>query len=185
MTDTMLDSPLDKLDIDKAVAATSLKANGRRGASLNGSLDVEFNGGQADGLVLGRGVLDTRRLTTNTWQELGLASISQLIWIGEDVCYHKGIVHGGLLAAMLDEAFAQCTACLSANKIALTASLEISYKAKCRPNAVVHLTATVERTVGRKIWLSGQIHELSLCPSPSNLLVEARALFIVPNGHDE
>jgi 3'-phosphoadenosine 5'-phosphosulfate synthase len=43
-----------------------------------------------------------------TWIETGGKSLVQISYLGTDLCGHPGIVHGGMLATMLNEGFANC-----------------------------------------------------------------------------
>lgn len=103
-----------------------------------------------------------------------------LSYLGEDLCGHVGMIHGGLLATLLDEAMGRCCFGALPNKIAVTASLTVNYKSPAPANGFVLLTAEVVRTEGRKCWVKGKIQVLGKGKDEGKVLAEAEALFIEP-----
>jgi acyl-coenzyme A thioesterase PaaI-like protein len=111
-----------------------------------------------------------------------LPSIVQIAHLGEKLCGHPTIIHGGLLATLLDEGLAR--ACFPAlpNRIAVTASLNITYKKPCPANSFVVLRAETIKVDGRKAWVKGWIELLGEGTEEGEHLAEAEALFIEPRG---
>lgn len=109
-------------------------------------------------------------------------SMLQISYLGPSLCGHPGIIHGGLLATLLDEGLAR--ACFPAlpNKVGVTASLTINYKKPCPSNAYVVLRAETTKVEGRKAWVRGWIELLDEAGGEGERLVEAEALFIEPRG---
>jgi acyl-coenzyme A thioesterase PaaI-like protein len=103
-----------------------------------------------------------------------------LMYLGSDVCGHPGIVHGGLLATILDEGLANCCFPALPNKVAVTANLNIDYRAPAMANNYVALRAETVKVEGRKAWVEGRIETLPLDGKDPVVLVEAKALFIEP-----
>lgn len=103
-----------------------------------------------------------------------------LSYLGEDLCGHVGMIHGGLLATLLDEAMGRCCFGALPNKIAVTASLTVNYKSPAPSNGFVLLTAEVVKTEGRKCWVKGKIQVLGEGEEGGKTLAEAEALFIEP-----
>lgn len=103
-----------------------------------------------------------------------------LSYLGEDLCGHVGMIHGGLLATLLDEAMGRCCFGALPNKIAVTASLTVNYKSPAPSNGFVLLTAEVVKTEGRKCWVKGKIQVLGEGEEGGKVLAEAEALFIEP-----
>lgn len=101
--------------------------------------------------------------------------------VGRDMCGHDGIVHGGLLATILDEGLARCCFPALPNKIGVTANLTINYRKPTKADQLLILKAKTTKVEGRKAWVEGHIETLatSLNETPT-LLVEATALFIEP-----
>lgn len=116
-----------------------------------------------------------------TDQDAELPSSTQFFYLGKALCGHPGIVHGGLLATLLDEGLAR--ACFPAlpNKIGVTASLKIDYKHPCPGNSFVVLKAETTKVEGRKAWVKGWIEILGEDEEGTGVkVVEAEALFIEP-----
>lgn len=111
-----------------------------------------------------------------------LPSIVQISYLGPDLCGHPGIIHGGLLATLLDEGLAR--ACFPAlpNKVGVTASLTINYRKPCPSDAYIVLRAETTKVEGRKAWVKGHIELLNEDGSVGETVVEAEALFIEPRG---
>jgi 3'-phosphoadenosine 5'-phosphosulfate synthase len=115
-----------------------------------------------------------------TFSEKGGKSLVQISYLGTDLCGHPGIIHGGLLATMLDEGLARCCFAALPNKIGMTANLNINYKAPAPAGAFVVLRAKTTKVEGRKAWVTGHIETLVGEGEQPVVLVEATALFIEP-----
>ena len=111
-----------------------------------------------------------------------LPSLVSIVHLGPALCGHPGIVHGGLLATLLDEGLAR--ACFPAlpNKVGVTASLKIDYRKPCPADSYVVLRAETTKVEGRKAWVKGWIELLGEGTEQGEKLVEAEALFIEPRG---
>lgn len=107
-------------------------------------------------------------------------------WLGPALCGHPGIVHGGLLATLLDEGLARCCFPALPNKVAVTASLKIDYKAPCMAGQIVVLRADTTKVEGRKAWVKGRLETLVSEEEHAQgkmegvVLTEGEALFIEP-----
>ena len=107
-------------------------------------------------------------------------SMVSLMYLGSDVCGHPGIVHGGLLATLLDEGMARCCFPALPNKVAVTANLNIDYRAPAMADQYVALRAETVKVEGRKAWVEGRIETLPTDGKQPVVLVESKALFIEP-----
>lgn len=85
-----------------------------------------------------------------------------------------GIVHGGALAAVLDEAMTAAMFAHRQDHFAFTVNLNIDYRAPVAIGQPIRIQARVEEHVGRKLTLHATID------AGDQLLVEARGLFIYP-----
>ncbi|KAF2704558.1 hypothetical protein K504DRAFT_461320 [Pleomassaria siparia CBS 279.74] len=102
-------------------------------------------------------------------------------WLGPALCGHPGIVHGGLLATLLDEGLARCCFPALPNKVAVTASLKLEYKRPCMAGQIVMLKAETTRVEGRKAWVTGRLMTLPKDGEDEGVvLTEGEALFIEP-----
>lgn len=134
------------------------------------------------GVLAGPGRIEVPPLNFNE-KHAELPSMVQIMYVGESLCGHPGIVHGGLLATVLDEGLAR--ACFPAlpNKIGVTASLKIDYRTPCPAGSYVVLKAQTTKVEGRKAWVKGWIEILGDGVESSGVkVVEAEALFIEPRG---
>ncbi|KAF4767477.1 hypothetical protein HAV15_009523 [Penicillium sp. str.  len=114
------------------------------------------------------------------FSERGGKTMISLMYLGGDVCGHQGIVHGGLLATLLDEGLARCCFPALPNKVGVTANLNIDYRAPAMANQYVALRAETVKVEGRKAWVEGRIETLPIDGTEPVVLVEAKALFIEP-----
>jgi adenylylsulfate kinase len=115
-----------------------------------------------------------------TWSERGGKSLVSISYLGTDLCGHPGIVHGGLLATLLDEGLARCCFAALPNKIGMTANLNINYRAPAPASAFVVLRAKTTKVEGRKAWVEGRLETLVGEGEKPVVLAEASALFIEP-----
>lgn len=134
------------------------------------------------GILMGEDKLEVPPLTfSDTNSEL--PTMISFHYLGPALCGHPGIAHGGLLATLLDEGLAR--ACFPAlpNKIGVTASLKLDYRAPCPAGSYVVLRAETIKVEGRKAWVKGQLELLGQGKDDHGLVVvEAEALFVEPKG---
>ncbi len=83
-----------------------------------------------------------------------------------------GIVHGGWVAAVLDEVLAWAQPL--SGVAGFTGTITVRYRAPAPTYAPLHLTAWVDRVEGRKIFVVGT------CEASGTLVAEAEAIFISP-----
>ncbi|KAK9774932.1 putative Thioesterase domain-containing protein [Seiridium cardinale] len=92
--------------------------------------------------------------------EDGGKSIVSITYLGEGLCGHPGIVHGGFLATMLDEGMARCSFGVLPHGVGMTASLNINYRAPAMTGSYVVLRAETTKVEGRKAEVMGRIETL-------------------------
>ncbi|CZR70153.1 related to Found in Mitochondrial Proteome [Phialocephala subalpina] len=114
------------------------------------------------------------------WSERGGKSLVSISYLGEDLCGHPGLVHGGLLATLLDEGLARCCFAALPNKVGMTANLNINYRNPTPAGGFVVLRAVTTKVEGRKAWVEGRIETLVAEGEKPVVLAEATALFIEP-----
>ncbi len=89
----------------------------------------------------------------------------------------QGYAHGGVLAALLDEAMG--TACWLVGGQSVSAHLDFDYKRPVPLGMAIRITAQVERREGRKLFTVGSIlltEEGALAVSSSGIFVDAPQL---------
>ncbi|RKO99963.1 hypothetical protein CXG81DRAFT_4813, partial [Caulochytrium protostelioides] len=96
-----------------------------------------------------------------------------VVHVGDRLCGHDGVLHGGVLATLCDEMTAR--AAMSRLTIAVTANLNINYRRMVTANQFLVLSSTCTRVDGRKAWA-----EATIADEAGDTLVEATALFVAP-----
>lgn len=114
------------------------------------------------------------------FNEKGGKSAVVIYYLGKDLCGHPGIIHGGLLATILDEDMARCCFAALPNKVGMTANLTVNYRAPLPSDTYVCLRAKTTKVEGRKAWVEGRIEALTVNGETPTVYVEATALFIEP-----
>ncbi|KAM4059366.1 thioesterase family protein [Hirsutella rhossiliensis] len=115
-----------------------------------------------------------------TWTEAGGKSLVSVVYVGEDLCGHPGLVHGGFLATMLDEGLAWCCFGALPHNIGVTANLNVSYRKPTPAGSFLVLRAKTTKVEGRKAWVKGHIELLAKPGEQPTVLVEADALYVSP-----
>jgi len=90
------------------------------------------------------------------------------VHVGRGLCGHDGIIHGGLLATLLDETLARTALSNLPEKIGVTAKLSLDYRAPTRADQFIVIKTTLTKAKGRKAEVSGRVETLD-----GTLLVEA------------
>jgi acyl-coenzyme A thioesterase PaaI-like protein len=80
----------------------------------------------------------------------------------------SGIVHGGLLATLLDEALARTAINNLPDKIGVTANLSLNYRAPTKADQFIVIRTTLVEKKGRKAVVSGRVEDME-----GTVLVEA------------
>jgi len=117
-----------------------------------------------------------------TWRDGEGKELVSVFFAGKHLCGHPGIVHGGLLATILDEGLAGCCFDAMPHKIALTARLEVNYRSPARAGSLFVLRANTVKVEGRKAWVEGRIETLESDGKKPALIAEASALFVSPKN---
>ncbi|CAE6469436.1 unnamed protein product [Rhizoctonia solani] len=110
-----------------------------------------------------------------------------IIHVGRSLCGHDGIVHGGLLATLLDETLARNALLNLPAKVGVTANLSVNYRAPARADQFITIHTHLDKVSGRKVTVSGTVTSLET----GEILTEATALFVQPkyahllNAHGE
>ncbi|KAI1137942.1 Thioesterase/thiol ester dehydrase-isomerase [Hypoxylon sp. FL0543] len=112
--------------------------------------------------------------------EAGGKSLVSISYLGDELCGHPGIIHGGLLATLLDEGLARCCFAALPQKIGMTANLNINYRNPALAGSYVVLKATTTKVEGRKAWVTGRLETLANEGETPKVLAEADALFVAP-----
>ncbi|KAF2667517.1 Thioesterase/thiol ester dehydrase-isomerase [Microthyrium microscopicum] len=131
------------------------------------------------GHLLSKDKIPVPPLVFTTGDGMELVSIA---WLGPDVCGHPGIVHGGLLATLMDEGLARTCFAALPNKVGVTAHLELDYRSPCKAGQFVVMRGQTTKVEGRKAYVKGRIETAPTDGAPGRTLVEGTALFVEPKG---
>jgi len=97
------------------------------------------------------------------------------VHVGTGVCGHEGIVHGGLVATLLDESLARVAIANLPAKVGVTANLSIDYRAPTRADQFIVLKVKLIEVKGRKSVVGGRVEDMH-----GTVLAEATATFVQP-----
>jgi acyl-coenzyme A thioesterase PaaI-like protein len=103
-----------------------------------------------------------------------------IFYLGSEVSGYPDIVHGGLLATLLDEGMGRCCFTALPNRVGVTANLNIDYRRLVPVDTYVVLKAETIKVEGRKAWVEGRIESLPTVGEDAIIFVEGKALFIEP-----
>lgn len=100
-----------------------------------------------------------------------------LVKFGDSVDGHPGVVHGGILSLIFDDALGFGYEAIGV-KHAVTANLNIDFRAPVPAGAHVRVAAQLEHREGRKLFWTAQMTSLDR----SVLYAEAKSLYIIPRN---
>ncbi|KAF9517449.1 hypothetical protein BS47DRAFT_1326160 [Hydnum rufescens UP504] len=98
-----------------------------------------------------------------------------IVHVGRSLCGHDGIVHGGLLATLLDESMARTALVNLPGRIGVTANLSLNYRAPTKADQFLKITTQLIEQKGRKVVVSGRVEDLG-----GKVLVDATSTFVEP-----
>jgi len=110
---------------------------------------------------------------------------SAVVALGREVAGFPRIVHGGLTAAIFDEAFGgllfslKKTGGVSFWGPAYTVQLEVTYKSKISADSTVLCTAKLDKVDGRKLYMTAVMSD----GPDGKVFATSKALFVTPKPH--
>ncbi|ROV86931.1 hypothetical protein VSDG_10192 [Cytospora chrysosperma] len=125
----------------------------------------------------------------HVWHHRGTGEAVAVVYLGTGTTGWPGVVHGGLIATLLDEHSARAAIrdIGASGKGPLTANLDITYKSPTLSSDfyVVRASAVPEEALApaergkrdRKVWVDARIETVE-----GRVCVESRALFVAPKG---
>ncbi|ORX92776.1 Thioesterase/thiol ester dehydrase-isomerase, partial [Basidiobolus meristosporus CBS 931.73] len=103
--------------------------------------------------------------------------VVMIVYLGSKLCGHKGIVHGGMLASLLDDTLGRTIIPNLPGSVGFTANLSINYRRPTFADDFVVIKTEVEKVEGRKGFVKGHVED-----TKDNVLVDSQALFISPKS---
>ena len=101
-----------------------------------------------------------------------------VLHVGQELCGHKGIVHGGFIATILDEYLGRTALMTFPAQTGVTATLTVNYRRPTMANQFVAIKSQVIEGTERKAKVHGKLETLDAEPL---LLCEADGFFVVPS----
>ncbi|KPI40542.1 uncharacterized protein AB675_7798 [Cyphellophora attinorum] len=108
-------------------------------------------------------------------------SIMAFYHLGRRLAGHAGLVHGGMIAVLLDECMGRACFPRLEGKIAVTAKMEIAYKSPMKVDSVIVIRAWTKDIQGRKAFVEAVVEDAA----ERRLIASATALFIQPKWASE
>ncbi|KAI9227495.1 MAG: HotDog domain-containing protein [Piptocephalis tieghemiana] len=115
-----------------------------------------------------------------TGEEITMRRCSMILFPGKKLCSHPGIIHGGMLSTIMDEALAMAAYdfdTFKKGKVGFTARLELDFRSPVPAGKPLLIEAWQDQLDGRKTWVHGRMSPLDTADSKP-LHLEAKALFI-------
>jgi acyl-coenzyme A thioesterase PaaI-like protein len=101
-----------------------------------------------------------------------------LVKFGDSVDGHPGVVHGGIISLVFDDALGFGYEAIGVSK-AVTANLSIDFRAPLPAGTHVRIACQLEHREGRKLFWTGQMTSLD----GETLYAEVKSLYIIPRSH--
>ena len=106
-------------------------------------------------------------------------SLIEILYLGKRVSGYPGIIHGGILATILDEGLGWCCFPFLPGKAGATVALDLEFVNPLPIESFVVLKAKVISIVERKALVEGHLETLPAGGDPITI-VKARATFVSP-----
>lgn len=129
------------------------------------------------GLLAGKGYLTFEPLVFTSSDQKEMIYIYH---VGDRLAGKEGVVHGGLLATLMDEGLSRCSFPSLPNGYGVTAQLDLSYKQPVPENSFLVLHAQVEEAKGRRVTVEGRLRTLEPILLKSKVLVEGKVVMVEP-----
>lgn len=130
------------------------------------------------GTLLGEGMIERydvyKRPKGSTNPNVVVAHVK----LGNQIDGHPGVVHGGILALILDDFLGFGFEALGA-KMAVTANLNIDYRAPVFAGTEARIQAQLDRQEGRKLYWKVQMTDMN----GETLYAECTSLYIIPRAY--
>ena len=93
-----------------------------------------------------------------------------------NLCGYEGVVHGGLIATVFDEALARTAFYGLPSNVGVTGKLELRYRKPVVADRFYVVETEIVERIGRKCFVNGYLLE----PKSRSVLAEANGVFIEP-----
>lgn len=171
LLDVVVQADLDDALADEAVAAVDALRDKLSGAPPLGAVPMELSSIRRELSLVGGAAHPAApqiEFATVDGASTGVTTLGPLFEGG------PGLVHGGILALLLDHAMGHAS--VSGNYAAMTTELSLRFRGPTPLHRPLRVTARLDRTAGRKLLLSGEI------TVDGRTSVEATGVFVTLTG---
>ncbi|WFD33559.1 hypothetical protein MCUN1_000372 [Malassezia cuniculi] len=99
-----------------------------------------------------------------------------IIHIGRDISGFEGVIHGGMIATLFDEALARSAMHALPNNIGVTARLDINYRRPVPVDQFIVIETQIIENAGRKAIVKAELRDVD----SHTVLAEADSVFVEP-----
>lgn len=139
-----------------------------------------YEGHAIFGVLLGENMIESyeiyKRPEGSTDENIIVAHVK----LGHGIDGHPGVVHGGILSLIFDDALGFGFEALGV-KMAFTANLTVDYRAPVPAGTMIRVQAQLVQREGRKLYWKAQMTSMD----GQTLFAECSSLYIIPRSHVE
>ena len=129
------------------------------------------------GLLLGESMIESYEVFRRRNDSDSENVIVAYLKLGDHINGHPGVVHGGILSLIFDDALGFGYGALGI-KMAVTANLNIDFRAPVLAGTYVRVAAQLEHREGRKLFWKAQMTSMDR----KILFAEATSLYVIPRS---
>ncbi|KAG0026405.1 hypothetical protein BGZ82_009479 [Podila clonocystis] len=103
-------------------------------------------------------------------------SVTVFFHLGRSLCGHDKVIHGGMIASVLDEVTWMAAIPSMPGKAGYTANLNVNYRKRVSADTFVMIKGEFKQVEGRKGWSKATIYDVE----EESVLADGTALFVSP-----
>jgi len=115
----------------------------------------------------------------SVYLEPNTKEVYAVVRLGENMCGHTGIVHGGCIATLIDE-ISGWTFYANGHGAGFTANLNVNFRRPLPSNKTILVKCSIAEVSGRKVYIDCVLED-----GENNLFSEGKALFIIPRKENK
>ncbi|GLI74847.1 hypothetical protein PoHVEF18_003095 [Penicillium ochrochloron] len=128
--------------------------------------------------LLGPNKLPVRPLA---FYEAGGGSFYLVLYVGGALAGYPGMIHGGLLATIMDEGMAGCASAALPKRVAVTLELHVNYRKPAPTESFYVLKARATKVENNAAWVEGRLEILDgEGKEAGNVVTEGRGHYLQP-----
>ena len=139
---------------------------------------IFYEGHAIFGALLGENMIESYDVYKRSEGSNNDNVIVAYVKLGNRIDGHKGVIHGGILSLIFDDALGFGFGALDI-KMAFTANLSVDYRTPVPAGTKVRVQAQLDRREGRKLYWKAQMTSMD----GETLFAECTSLYIIPRSH--